>query len=86
MEPLKPGAIADGHDQACHRGKQLGYVAGGDTLPACGDEGLCEVHLLGLEHGTELLWALFKVSSSVRNSMKGMLTEAWMWGLSPVLG
>ena len=60
MEPLKPGAIIDGHIGLATEVSGQGNVAGSDTLPACGNEGLCKVHLLGLEHGTELLRALFK--------------------------
>lgn len=60
VEPLKPGAIIDGHIGLAAEVGGQGNVAGSDTLPACGNEGLREVHLLGLEHGAEHLWALLE--------------------------
>lgn len=60
VEPLGPGAIIDGHIRLAAEVGRQGNVAGGDTLPACGDDGLCEVYLLVLEHGTEHLWALLQ--------------------------
>lgn len=60
VEPLGPGAIIDGHIRLATEVGCQGNVAGSDTLPACGDEWLCEVYLLVLEHGTEYLWALLQ--------------------------
>lgn len=60
VEPLKPGAIVDGHIRLAAEVGGQSNVAGGDTLAARGNEGLCKVHLLGLEHSSEHLWALLE--------------------------
>lgn len=60
VEPLEPGAVIDGHIGLAAEVGGQGNVAGGDTLPARGNEGLCEVHLLGFKHGSELLWTLLE--------------------------